>query len=110
MYYRVTFNVTLDKTTTNQSQHRIGEVIELLPFIPFVGLHLGDWQLVTVCQVHYLGTTFDGNPSFLADCKHISDPDHFRAYGKENWKTIEEMEQTIIDGTKLKWKFRDNNK
>lgn len=122
MNCKVTFDISLAKVhykkrkekyaslEIEDSRYRTGEVtIEDFPFVPFPGLHLGDWQIVNVCQVYYLGVE-DGKPVFAVSCEHVSDPQYYggdfdRVH--ENWKTIEEMEAEIIKRTKMDWKFQD---
>ena len=95
-----------------ESWSRAGEVTEEnFPFIPFPGLHLGDWQIVNVCQVYYLGLE-DGKPVFHCNCEHVSDPQYYGGDtdgATESWKTIEEMEREIIARTKMNWTFREES-
>lgn len=118
---KVTFDITLSKIRYKKKQerfaplekeyskYRTGEVtIDDFPFVPFPGLHLGDWQIVNVCQVYYLGVQ-DGKPVFHANCEHVNDP---ACYGgvdnpHEQWPTLEELEAEIIKRTKMDWVFKD---
>lgn len=84
-----------------------------LPFVPFVDMHLGESQLLTVCQVHWLG---DG---FLADLQMINclDTDRLcwhRQYGGDpnyrQWENVQAAAKSIEERTPtLTWIWEDKN-
>jgi len=89
------------------SLYKTGTVtIEDFPFIPWEGLHLGDWQIVNVCQVYYLGCEGE-KPVFLAQCEHVDDPRIGIYVYEPTWESLEAMEEAIRSRTKMDWTFRE---
>lgn len=96
------------------SRYRVGKCQMVdFPFIPFVGLHLGDWQMITICQVYYRGIIkkITGPQAvFDVDCVRLSDPDYTFGFNnvQELWPTVEAAEQEIIQRTQMNWIFTDD--
>jgi len=55
MEYQVAFRINFMATTKEGKNSYEATLTQMMPCPPFVGMHLGPSQLMTVCQVHWLG-------------------------------------------------------
>jgi hypothetical protein len=77
----------------------------ILSFLPFLGMHLGGSQLLTVSQVHWLGLSDDQKPIFRCDCRRIQTY-YEHGYPRESdppekiWSSLEDLKQDMEKGAK----------
>lgn len=97
-----------------------GEITVNLPFVPHDGLHLGEHQFLSVCQVHWRGgNQFDVYTRTITCADYnVSALFHNRRYGPDDlkvvrrWFTLEEaiakVEAAIDWGATWKWTKPEN--
>lgn len=106
--WQVQFEISIcDNDAKDKEEHRKGikywvteakTVFVDMPFIPFKGMHVGDSQFLTVCQVYWLGENRFRATCRTKDCCEFIYPDFHRRY------TTDEAINRLIE-TKFGWTF-----
>lgn len=96
--YEVEFEVFVEDA--KESRFEVGTAKAKLDFVPTVSMHLGKSQLLTVCQVHWIGQS-----SFKVDCVTISCQETYPPIVL--FGNLELLKEKIkeVSPSQLKWEF-----